>query len=286
MKATVNGAKIFFDVEGTLLKPTPTEMKEKPVCVILHGGPGGDHSSYRPWLAPLSEYMQLIYVDHRGTGRSGKVPQETLKVEQFADDLEALRKTLGIPKWNVLGCSFGGMWALTYAVRHQKSIDNLILLDTTACWKEDWKAIQKTIADWANADQKRVYKDVFDGKITTPKASAEWYKIMLPLYVHHYSAKMGREFLARGRGSAETSAYMWKNVMSDYDLRSELAGIHVPTMIMVGTHDWVTPISQSRYLAKHISGAKLVVFHESGHMVYIDENEKFLRNMKQFLKLK
>jgi proline iminopeptidase len=74
--------------------------------------------------------------------------------------------------------------------------------------------------------------------------------------------------------------------MSDYDLRSELSGIHVPTMIMVGTHDWVTPISQSRYLAKHIPGAKLVVFHESGHMVYIDENEKFLRNMKQFLKLK
>jgi len=286
MKATVNGAEIFFDVEGTGLKVTPTGMKEKPTCVILHGGPGGDHSAYRPWLSPLSEYMQLIYVDHRGTGRSGKVPQETMQIAQIADDLESLRETLGVPKWNVLGCSFGGMWALTYAARHQKSIEKLILLDTTACWKDDWEEVHKTMARWGNDAQRRVYRDVFEGKVGTTAASKAWYKVMLPLYIHNFDPRIAREFQARGKGSPETSQYMWKNVMWDYDVRDQLPGIRVPTMIMVGVHDWVTPISQSRYLAKHIPGSKLVVFRESGHMVYIDENEKFLKNVKQFLKLR
>jgi len=286
MKAKVNGTEIFYDVEGTGLAVTPSGMVEKPVCVILHGGPGGDHSAYRPWLSELSEYMQLIYVDHRGTGRSGKVPFETLKIEQFADDLDALRESLGFEKWNVLGCSFGGMWALTYAVKYQQKIQKLILLDTTASWKEDWEAIHKTIEEWANKDQKRVYKEIFEGKIGTTEQSKAWYKIMLPLYIHKFDPKIAREFVARGKGSAEVSQYMWKNVMFDYDLRDSLSTIKVPTMIMVGKYDWVTPISQSRYLAKHIPGAKLVVFQNSGHMVYMDENKKFLEATMSFLKLR
>src|SRR5436309_15195093 len=118
-------------------------MVEKPVCAVIHGGPGGDHSSYRPWFSPLSEELQLVYVDHRNTGRSGKVAMETCTIENFADDLDELRKTLGIDKWIVLGCSFGGMWALTYAVRHEKNLSHLVLLDTTASWKEDWPEAQK-----------------------------------------------------------------------------------------------------------------------------------------------
>jgi proline iminopeptidase len=286
MKVAVNDAEIFFDVEGTGLKVTPKGMIEKPVCVILHGGPGGDHSAYRPWLSELADYMQLIYVDHRGTGRSGKVPFESLKIEQFADDLDALRETLGIEKWNVLGCSFGGMWALTYAVRHQEKIDKLILLDTAASWKECWEDVHKAVEKMGNASQKRVYREVFDGKIGTADASKKWYGIMLPLYLYNYNPKIARDFQARGKGSPEVSQYMWKNVMFDYDLRAELPKIKVPTMVMVGKHDWVTPISQSRYIAKHIPRSKLVVFQNSGHMVYIDENKKFLNTMKSFLKLR
>jgi len=79
---------------------------------------------------------------------------------------------------------------------------------------------------------------------------------------------------------------MWKNVMSHYDVRDKLSSIKVPTMIMVGKYDWVLPVSQSRYLAKHIPGAKLVLFQNSGHMVYMEEPDKFLRNVKEFLNLK
>lgn len=284
---TVNGAEIFFDVVGSGLKVTTTAMEEKPVCVVLHGGPGGDHSSYRPWLDPLSDYMQLIFVDHRGTGRSGKVPQESLTPQQFADDVEALRKIMGIRKWNVLGCSFGGMWALTYAVRHQRSIEKLILLDTTASWKENWEDVHRVIAKMGNAAQKHVYKQLLEGTIPgTKEAYREWYKVMLPLYYHKFNAKQAQEEQARARPSVETSHYMWKNVMSHYDVRGKLSSIKVPTMIMVGKYDWVLPVSQSRYLAKHIPGAKLVLFQNSGHMVYIEEPDKFLRNVKEFLDLK
>lgn len=286
MLAKVNGTEIFYDVEGTGLAVTPKGMVEKPVCAILHGGPGGDHSAYRPWLSPLSEYMQLIYVDHRGTGRSAKVPVETLQIEQFADDLDALRESLGIKKWNVLGCSFGGMWALTYAIKYQQDIKNLILLDTTASWKEDWEDVHKAVEKRGNAAQKRVYRDIFEGRIGSQDESKAWYKIMLPLYIHKYDPKVAREFQARGKGSPEVSKYMWSNVMFDYDVREGLPKIKVPTIVMVGKHDWVTPISQSRYIASHIPGAKLVVFNNSGHMIYIDEHDKFIRTMISLLKLR
>lgn len=286
MKAHVNGTNIFFEIEGTSLAVAPDSLVEKPVCAVLHGGPAADHSYFRPHLSPLSDQMQLIYVDHRGTGRSDRVPVETCTIENMADDVEELRKYLGIDNWIVMGNSFGGMWALTYAIKYQQDIKNLILLDTTASWKEDWEDVHKAVEKRGNAAQKRVYRDIFEGRIGSQDESKAWYKIMLPLYIHKYDPKVAREFQARGKGSPEVSKYMWSNVMFDYDVREGLPKIKVPTIVMVGKHDWVTPISQSRYIASHIPGAKLVVFNNSGHMIYIDEHDKFIRTMISLLKLR
>src|SRR5687767_14052163 len=117
------------------LAPSGTAMVAREPCFVLHGGPGLDHSYFKPWLTPLAETMQLIYVDHRGTGRSERVPLETCTIEQMADDLEELRTYLGLDKVVVLGNSFGGMWALVYAVRHPESISKMILVTTTPSYE-------------------------------------------------------------------------------------------------------------------------------------------------------
>jgi proline iminopeptidase len=70
MLANVNEAKIVFDIEGMGLVPLVATMVEKEACFVLHGGPGLDHSYFKPWLTPLADKLQLVYVDHRGTGRS------------------------------------------------------------------------------------------------------------------------------------------------------------------------------------------------------------------------
>ena len=74
MRATVNGAEIYFDVDGMGLAPDGGRRVEQPVRFLLHGGPGGDHSGFKTQAtAWLREVAQLVYVDHRGAGRGGEV---------------------------------------------------------------------------------------------------------------------------------------------------------------------------------------------------------------------
>ena len=108
MRVSVNGVELFLDVYGSKLAARNNELVDKPVIVALHGGPGIDHSQFVPWLTPIAGFAQLILVDHRGNGRSSRPPVETCTLANMADDLEALRKTLGPRRIVVFGMSFGG----------------------------------------------------------------------------------------------------------------------------------------------------------------------------------
>ena len=98
MKAKINGTEIFFDVEGLQYVPDGPVMKERPVCFLIHGGPGIDHATYIPDASRYSNFMQLVYIDNRGSGRSGRPDISTCTLEQNIDDLEALRQYLGLEK--------------------------------------------------------------------------------------------------------------------------------------------------------------------------------------------
>ena len=73
MYAHVNGVKLFFDIEGGGFRPAGHEMSRKPVLFLLHGGPGADHTAFRPFLHPLADDFQLVFIDHRGNGRELRV---------------------------------------------------------------------------------------------------------------------------------------------------------------------------------------------------------------------
>ena|SRR5258708_1733327 len=68
MHVAVNGVQLFFDVEGSKLVPDGPVMREKPTLLLLHGGPGADHSICRPAYSALADIAQIIYLDHRGNG--------------------------------------------------------------------------------------------------------------------------------------------------------------------------------------------------------------------------
>ena len=70
MRAKLRGTEIYFDVEGAGLVPDGGRMVEKPPAFVIHGGPGGDHTGFKPGFSPLAKRLQLIYFDHRGQGRS------------------------------------------------------------------------------------------------------------------------------------------------------------------------------------------------------------------------
>jgi proline iminopeptidase len=117
--ARLNDTEIFY-----------VEVGEGVPCLLMHGGLGGDHSALHPWLDPLGDVMRLVYYDHRGNGRSGRVPSETITFEQLCSDADALSEHLGFEEVTVLGYSFGGFVALEYALRYPERISHLILLDT------------------------------------------------------------------------------------------------------------------------------------------------------------
>ena len=86
--------------------------------IVLHGGPGLDHTTFRPWLDPLGDDFRLLYVDERGQGRSDRVDPETLSVERFARDVDLLAEALGLERFALLGHSFGAIVATWHAIEN------------------------------------------------------------------------------------------------------------------------------------------------------------------------
>ena len=70
MHTVVNGVRLFFDVEGAGLVPDGPALRERPTLLLLHGGPGLDHSVYKPAFSTLADVAQVVFLDHRGNGRS------------------------------------------------------------------------------------------------------------------------------------------------------------------------------------------------------------------------
>ena len=113
-----DGVRIFFDVEGTSLRPAGERMDEVPTLLLLHGGPGWDHSFFKPLFSRLSNVCQVVYIDHRGNGRSSWDTPDNWHISRWADDVVAFCDALEIRNPIVLGSSFGGTVAMAYAARH------------------------------------------------------------------------------------------------------------------------------------------------------------------------
>jgi len=96
-----------------------------PPVAVVHGGLGKDHTCFRPWLDPLADRFTVIYVDLLGNGRSEEPAglAEQRDVQPWVDQLDALRRHLGLERWVVLGHSFGGFVAQTYPAGGRRQAD-------------------------------------------------------------------------------------------------------------------------------------------------------------------
>ena len=130
MKARIRGTEIYFDVDGAGLVPDGDRMVDRPVLFLLHGGPGGDHTGFKSTVARLVDVAQLVYIDHRGSGRSTPADPATYTLEENIDDVDALRDYLGLESICLLGSSYGGMVAQGYAIRYPGRVSNLVLCAT------------------------------------------------------------------------------------------------------------------------------------------------------------
>jgi len=96
MHVLVNGTRLFFDVEGASLVPDGPTMRHKPTLILLQGGPGFDHSGYKPAFSALADVAQVVFLDHRGDGRSDPGSPETWNLAHWTDDVCGFCDALGI----------------------------------------------------------------------------------------------------------------------------------------------------------------------------------------------
>ncbi|QDV51746.1 alpha/beta fold hydrolase [Gimesia fumaroli] len=282
MRAKINGAKIYFDVDGMGLVPEVDQMVERPVLFLLHGGPGSDHSSFKSNSAPLRDTAQLVYVDHRGSGRSGPADPETYTLDQNIDDVDALREHLGLERISVLGSSYGGMVAQGYAIRYPERIANLILVATTPSYRflEDAKQIVK---ERGTPEQRRVCQWLWNGTFESQQQVYEYYKAMGPMYSTRFDLEKLEKSWPRGIRNFEQLNLGFSNFLRTFDFIDQLPTITCPTLVLGGAHDWICPLQHSKLIAEKIPRAHLKIFANSSLSIADDEPEAYLTAVRGFL---
>ncbi|MFJ9500362.1 alpha/beta fold hydrolase [Brevibacillus centrosporus] len=289
MYANINGTRIFFDVEGMGWVPDGPVLRQKPVCFVLHGGPGGDHTGYKPGLTPLAEKMQLIYIDNRGSGRSAKGPQESYSLENNVEDIEALRKHLGLDKIILHGHSYGGMVAQTYALRYPDNVAGLLLLTTSPSYEFLHKA-QKIVEQKGTEEMKAIAQVLWEGAFSSQEQLSKFYELMAPMYSVTHNAdpseeerKAAMDARARSNRCFEALNEGFGGFLKTFDLRDKLSTIHVPTLVMGARHDWITPVEDSEEIASLIPESELVIFENSSHSVIKDEHAHYVATVLDFV---
>jgi proline iminopeptidase len=289
----------FVDANGVLIY-TKTFGQGAPL-VIVHGGPGASHDYLLPYLLPLTRHHQLVFIDERGSGRSERLEDATqYTVENMVEDVEAVRRSLGFEKIDLLGHSYGGVLAQAYALKYQTHLEHLVLCSTFHSTKAMNEVFQKLKAAMSPELRARIDKfeaaglyghgkDYEKNRYQTDYMIAAWGEGYFP-YLFQNRPDANYDPIAAGIMSWDLYREMWGShgeFVIDGNLASveygdRLKDIAVPTLITAGDHDECDP-SLSRAMSQLIPNSKLVVLPKSGHMTFIDQPKEFLAAVDDFL---
>lgn len=275
----MNGYNLFYEAFGT----------GNNILLCLHGGPGAPHD-YLLSLAKLGDdKTKVVMYDQLGVGKSEKPKDTTLfSIEYGADEVEGIRKALNLGKVNLLGSSYGGALALQYALKYQHNIEKLIIASGLA-------SVPETVAEM-NRLKTLLPKDVQE---TLAKYEARWaylhpeYLKAVDVFYRKHLCRLPQwpDEVTRSLNEISIPVYFWMNgpneftiigTWKDWDIRARLHEIRVPTLVTVGRHDEVTP-KVAETIHKGIQGSKLMVFENSGHLTMWDEEENYLKAVKDFI---
>jgi pimeloyl-ACP methyl ester carboxylesterase len=222
MRVMVNGVRLFFDAHGEKLVPDGPCMRERPTVVLLHGGPGFDHSTFKPAFAPLAEIAQVITLDHRGNGRSDHGDPALWNLDQWGDDIRTF--------CDVLGYSFGGFVAQAYATTHPDHPLKLVLYSTSPVLLD--LPVLDAFEAPGGAEVRAVAEAYFAHR--TPQTTAAFRKTYFPLY----NTKPGNhEQSGHAIMNNAVSIHFFEGEGKRMDFRPLLHRITCPTLEVAGAMD-------------------------------------------------
>ncbi|MDF5723630.1 MAG: alpha/beta fold hydrolase [Rhizonema sp. PD37] len=282
MRAKIRDTEIYFDIVGAGLVKDGPRWRSQPVAFIIHGGPGADHTPDKPTFSPLSHKMQLVYFDHRGQGRSARGAKETYTLDNNVEDMEALRQYLGLDKIVVLGSSYGGMVALSYAIRYPQNVSHLIVISTVADSRFLIRA-QEILAKRGTEEQKAIAQRLWDGLFENEEQLSEFFQVMIPMYSFTYDPNSPPQVLNQMILSPDAINVAFGGFLRSYNVLDQLHKITSPTLVIGGRHDWICPPEFSEEIASKIPHADLRIFENSSHLIRVDEPEALRDAITGFL---
>jgi 3-oxoadipate enol-lactonase len=255
---TINGVSVCYQDRG----------RGKPV-VLVHGFPL-DSRMWEAQVEALSDRYRVIAPDLRGFGQSQS--DEPFTIASQADDLHSLLKDLGALPCALCGLSMGGYIALAFARSYSSDLKALALIDTRA---------------EGDTEQGKQNRDKMI-KLVREQGARAVADQMLPKLIAEQTAQHRQDIAHKLRHIMESqSPRTIENALAALrdrdDYTRDLPGIRVPTLVLVGEHDAITPPSISEAMSKLIRHPTLVIIQRAGHMAPMEQPEDVTTVMRRFL---
>jgi 3-oxoadipate enol-lactonase len=242
----------------------------RPV-VLIHGYPF-NRSLWNEQIEVLSQNHRVIAPDLRGFGES-EASDGTATMNRMAQDVALLLNHLGIARATIAGLSMGGYVALAFYKQLSSRVRALILADTRA--QADTAEAKQTRAQQAEKALSEGMAGIADAmlpKLLTPETVSK----------HPDIVKRVRDMMLKTK--PEGAAAALRGMAERDDLTSLLSKISVPTLILVGAEDAITPVADSEKMNQAIADSRLVVLENAGHVSNLERTEQFNDALLDFLK--
>lgn len=258
-KTRVNNIEIAYDDTGS-----------GPAVVLIHGYPF-NRSMWAEQTTELVDRFRVIAPDLRGHGESeGSTGASTMKL--MAQDVAALMDELKVARAVVGGLSMGGYVTLAFHQLFPERVESLLLADTRAqADTEEAKATRAEQAQKILAEGMAGIADAMLPKLLSPETVSKRPEVV----------KRVRDMMLHT--SPEGAAAALRGMAEREDQTERLSQIKVPTLIVVGKEDPITPPADSEKMHQRIAGSQLVVIENASHVSNIEQAEQFNRVLKDFL---
>jgi proline iminopeptidase len=248
--------------------------------VVLHGGPGLDHTGFRPYLDALGDEFRVLYVDERGQGRSERVDPQTLSLERFARDVDELAAALELEGFALLGHSFGAIvttWhaihlgtAAAYVVSGGGDSSDALEADVDASLDALGPEGEEIRASWEAEKHVRTEQEVAD--------------LMRAQWPFHFAGDRPPGYGEDTIFTPDVLRHFARNGYGDFDYRPDLVRVSRPTLVVTGELDRTTTVRASRVLYEGIRDSRLHIVGGAGHMTFVEAPEEYLGVVRSFLR--